>query len=122
MPSLRVFANAKAFAKVSRSITFTKSKFMPQSYVYIVKCNDTSYYVGVTSNLTQRLSQHNSGFFPTCYTFKRRPIELVFYCEFADIRLAIDKEKKIKKWSRAKKEALINGDFGDLVILSKKKF
>jgi len=95
---------------------------MKQSFVYILKCNDNSYYTGVTSNLTQREYQHQSGFYPDCYTFKRRPVELVFYCEFTDINFAIEKEKQIKKWSRAKKEALINGNYDDLPNLAKKKF
>ncbi|MCC7522079.1 MAG: endonuclease, partial [Flavobacteriaceae bacterium] len=41
---------------------------------------------------------------------------------FTDIRIAIQTEKQFKKWSRAKKEALIEGRFGDLVNLAKKKF
>jgi putative endonuclease len=94
---------------------------MQQSYIYILKCSDNSYYTGVTSNLTQRLFQHEKGIYPDCYTFKRRPIELVFYAEFTDINFAIDKEKQIKKWSRAKKEALINGNYDDLPNLAKKK-
>ena len=95
---------------------------MKQSYVYILKCSDNSYYTGVSSNLESRMFKHNSGFYPDCYTFRRRPLELVFYCEFTDINIAIEKEKQIKKWSRAKKEAVINGYFDDLVDLSKKKF
>jgi putative endonuclease len=95
---------------------------MKQSYVYILKCSDNSYYTGVTSNLESRMFKHNSGFYPDCYTFRRRPLKLVFYCEFTDINLAIEKEKQIKKWSRAKKEAVINGCFDDLVNLSKKWF
>ncbi len=95
---------------------------MKQSYVYILRCSDNSYYTGVTSKLSQRLFQHESGFYPDCYTFARRPIVLVFYCEFTDINIAIEKEKQIKKWSKAKKEALINGDFDLLVNLAKKKF
>ena len=95
---------------------------MKQSYVYILRCSDNSYYTGVTSKLSQRLFQHESGFYPDCYTFARRPIVLVFYCEFTDINLAIEKEKQIKKWSKAKKEALINGDFDSLINLAKKKF
>lgn len=66
--------------------------------------------------------KHNSGFYPESYTSSRRALELVFYCEFTDINLAIDKEKQIKRWLRAKKEALINGDFEALVNLAKKKF
>jgi putative endonuclease len=92
------------------------------SYVYILKCSDDSYYVGVTSNLESRMLKHNTGFYPESYTSCRRPLKLVFYCEFTDINMAIDKEKQIKKWSRAKKEALINGDFEALVNLAKKKF
>ncbi|MGG7035944.1 MAG: GIY-YIG nuclease family protein [Flavobacterium sp.] len=95
---------------------------MKQSYVYILKCSDKTYYTGVTSNLENRIFQHTSGFYSDCYTFNRRPLELVFYCEFTDINLAIEKEKQIKKWSQAKKEALINGDFDSLVNLAKKKF
>jgi putative endonuclease len=95
---------------------------MQQSYVYILQCSDGTYYPGVTSNLTQRLFQHQVGYYPNCYTCVRRPIDLVFYCEFTDINLAIEKEKQIKKWSKAKKLALINGDYDSLVNLAKKKF
>ena len=95
---------------------------MQISYIYILKCADDSYYTGVTSNLEQRMYQHYSAYFPDCYTASRRPVELVFYAEFTNIRYAIDKEKQIKKWSRAKKEALINGDYDELPNLAKKKF
>ena len=92
------------------------------SFVYILKCADGTYYTGVTSNLEKRVIQHSSGFYKECYTFKRRPITLVFYAEFTDINLAIEKEKQLKKWSRVKKEALINGDYKGLINLAKKKF
>jgi len=95
---------------------------MKFSYVYILKCSDDSYYVGVTSNLESRLDKHHTGFYKGSYTSRRRPLELLFYCEFTDINIAIDTEKQIKKWSRAKKEALINGDFDALVNLAKKNF
>ena len=95
---------------------------MQISYLYILKCSDDSYYTGVTSNLTQRMYQHESAFYPDCYTASRRPLELVFYAEFTNIGFAIDKEKQIKKWSRAKKEALINENYETLVTLAKKKF
>ena len=95
---------------------------MQQSYVYVLLCSDNTYYTGVTSNLTQRIFQHESGFYQECYTFRRRPIEVVFYCEFTDINIAIKTEKQIKKWSKAKKLALINGDYDALPNLAKKKF
>ncbi|AXT50406.1 GIY-YIG nuclease family protein [Aquimarina sp. BL5] len=95
---------------------------MKLSYVYILKCADDSYYTGVTSNFKQRLHQHQSGYFKDSYTHNRRPVVLVYICEFTDIQLAIDTEKQIKKWSRTKKEALINGAYDKLPNLAKKKF
>ena len=95
---------------------------MQVSYVYILKCSDNSYYTGVTSKIEQRMFQHNTAFYPDCYTASRRPVELVFYAEFTNISFAIDTEKQIKKWSRAKKEALISGDYDALHNLAKKKF
>ncbi|REE81981.1 putative endonuclease [Lutibacter oceani] len=95
---------------------------MKKSFVYILKCSDNTYYTGVTSNLEKRLFQHSSGFYKNCYTYKKRPVTMVFYAEFTDINLAIEKEKQLNKWSRVKKEALINGGYDDLVNLAKKKF
>ena len=95
---------------------------MKLSFVYILKCADKTYYTGVTGNLDQRYEQHQSGFYKDSYTYSRRPVDLVFYTSFTDINLAIDVEKQIKKWSKAKKEALIEGRFEDLVNLAKKKF
>ena len=90
--------------------------------VYILKCSDNSYYTGFTSNLSKRFEEHKTGRYPDSYTHKRRPIYLVFYAEFTEPDIAIQTEKQIKKWSRAKKEALINGDFDKLPNLAKKKF
>ena len=92
------------------------------SYVYILKCSDNSYYTGVTSKLNQRLEEHKSGKYKGSYTHFRRPLELVYYAEFTDINLAITTEKQIKKWSRAKKEALINDENEKLPNLAKKRF
>ncbi|RXG16152.1 GIY-YIG catalytic domain-containing protein [Leeuwenhoekiella aestuarii] len=51
---------------------------MKNYFVYILKCNDNSFYTGVTNNLEQRIDQHNSGVKRDSYTFKRRPVELVW--------------------------------------------
>ncbi|MBC7695837.1 MAG: GIY-YIG nuclease family protein [Burkholderiales bacterium] len=91
-------------------------------YLYILKCSDGSYYRGVTNNLDRRLIEHNQGINKESYTFTRRPVELVFHEMFSDFNLAFELETKIKKWSKAKKQALINGDFELLKVLSKKKF
>ncbi|WP_336068460.1 GIY-YIG nuclease family protein [Mesoflavibacter sp. CH_XMU1404-2] len=95
---------------------------MKISYVYILKCSDNTYYTGITSNLERRIIEHKLGKHIESYTYKRRPIELMFYAEFTDISIAIQTEKQIKKWSKAKKEALINDEFDKLPNLAKKKF
>jgi putative endonuclease len=91
-------------------------------FVYILECSDGTYYTGLTNNIERRLNQHQSGVKPDSYTFSRRPVDLVFYAEFTDFYMAIDKEKQIKRWGSAKKKALIEGRFDDLVNLAKKKF
>ncbi len=89
---------------------------MQISYVYILECSDRTYYTGITSILDKRLIEHQKGIHKESYTYSRRPVE------FTDINLAITTEKQIKKWSRAKKEALINDEFDKLPNLAKKKF
>jgi putative endonuclease len=63
--------------------------------------------------------EHNSGMKPDAYTFKRRPVVLVWFEVFSDSTQAIVIEKKIKGWSRRKKEALINQDWDKLVQYAK---
>ena len=92
---------------------------MKQYYVYIVKCSDGSYYIGITNNLERRLYEHNLGLNKSAYTFDKKPVVLKWFEAFADVNQAILIEKKIKGWSRKKKEALINEDWGRLVIYSK---
>ena len=90
-------------------------------YVYIVKCNDGSYYTGVTNNVEKRLLEHNEGIHKESYTYSRRPVDVVFYELFTDYNLAIQWEKRIKKWSAKKKEALINSDWKKLIEEAKCK-
>jgi len=66
-------------------------------YVYILKCNDGSYYTGVTNNLDKRFQEHQSGLNVDSYTHNKRPVELIFYADFTDIKCAIEKEKQIKR-------------------------
>lgn len=91
---------------------------MKKYYVYILKCIDGLLYVGVTNNIERRFEEHQRGLNKRCFTFKRRPLELMFHQEFNDVEQAIYFEKKIKKWSSKKKIALANGDFDMLEILS----
>jgi putative endonuclease len=88
-------------------------------YVYIVKCRDDSYYTGMTNSIDRRLYEHNSGVKPDAYTYSRRPVVLVWFESFTDPTQAIMVEKKIKGWSRRKKESLINEDWDGLVQYSK---
>ncbi|MEI6576206.1 MAG: GIY-YIG nuclease family protein [Bacteroidota bacterium] len=83
-------------------------------FVYILECADYSFYTGVTNNLERRLTEHETGYERTCYTYSRRPVKLVFNEVFPDPKQAISWEKQIKGWSRNKKKALIDGDYAKL--------
>ena len=95
---------------------------MNNYYTYILKCSDDSYYVGVTNNIERRIREHQEGKDTTSYTFTRRPLELVYYDTYFDINQAIAREKQLKKWSRKKKQALIEENSSSLIQLSKKNF
>ncbi len=87
-------------------------------FFYILKCSDGSYYVGSTTNLENRIKAHNQGEGAT-HTAKRRPVRLVYNEEFSSFDDAVKRERQVKKWSRAKKEALIRGEKEKLKKLSK---
>jgi predicted GIY-YIG superfamily endonuclease len=93
---------------------------MNHFYVYILKCSDGSYYTGHTDNLENRLCEHKNKKFAG-YTAVRLPVELVFYHVFNTRDEAFMAERKIKGWSRKKKEALIRNDWNELVRLSNAK-
>ena len=90
-------------------------------WVYILRCADNSYYTGHTDNLEKRLAEHMTGAIPTCYTYKRRPVELVFSQEFATREEALTSERQIKGWSRKKKEAMMRGDWAEVSRLAQSK-
>lgn len=88
--------------------------------VYILRCAECSYYTGLTmQSIEARLWEHNEGIYDS-YTKKRRPIELVFTETYDRIIDAIARERQIKGWSRAKKEALIALNYEGLPVLSKR--
>ena len=93
---------------------------MKQSWVYILKCSDGSHYTGSTTNLEQRIHEHNFRKYDN-YTSTRLPVELVYSQQFANINDAIVAERQIKGWSRRKKKALVNGDFDLLHSLAECK-
>jgi predicted GIY-YIG superfamily endonuclease len=90
------------------------------AWVYILRCADGSYYTGSTTNLEWRVSQHMTGR-GSRYTSPRLPVTLVYAFESNSIVEAKNHERQIKGWSRAKKEALIRGDYKALIALSKSK-
>ena len=92
---------------------------MKQYYVYILKCRDKSYYTGVTNSIERRMYEHNEGLNKLSYTYNRKPVELVWFETFLDMNEAILIEKKIKGWSRRKKEALITENWAKLIEYSK---
>lgn len=75
-------------------------------WMYILKCDDGSYYTGSTKDLNRRLEEHEIGE-GSNYTKKRLPVELVYFEKFNRIDFAFNREKQIQGWSRRKKEALI---------------
>ncbi|KGL64225.1 GIY-YIG nuclease family protein [Polaribacter sp. Hel1_85] len=92
---------------------------MKTYFVYILKCSDDLLYTGITNNIERRrFEEHQKGLNKSCFTFKRRPLELIFNQVFNDVEQVIYFEKKIKKWSSKKKLSLVNDDFDMLEILS----
>ncbi len=91
-----------------------------KSWTYILKCSDGTFYIGCTTDLEERMTQHKEGLYDG-YTKRRRPVLLVWFEEFRDINEAIDAERQIKNWSQGKKKALIKGDIKSLKELAQSK-
>ncbi|MGO4221472.1 GIY-YIG nuclease family protein [Lysobacter sp. TAF61] len=89
-------------------------------WMYMLRCADGSFYLGHTDDIERRLDQHHAGQHP-CYTRDRRPVELVFSQEFPTREEALVAERQIKGWSRAKKQALTEGDWSRISRLARGK-
>ena len=89
-------------------------------FVYILKCADDSYYTGSTTNLELRMAQHESGYFKG-YTSSRLPVTLVWWADMPNEHEAFLRERQIKGWSRAKKEALIQEDWDRIHAIVKQE-
>jgi predicted GIY-YIG superfamily endonuclease len=87
-------------------------------YVYILRCSDGYFYTGPTDNMEARISSHYTGHIAG-YTSRRRPVTLEFTEEFPTRIEALERERQIKGWSRKKKQALIQGNWGTLSKLSR---
>lgn len=89
-------------------------------HAYLLRCRDGTYYAGHTDDLELRIAQHQSGALGG-YTATRLPVTLVWSDQFATRDEAFATERKLKGWSRAKKEALIAGDWERLRVLSRNR-
>lgn len=78
-------------------------------HAYMLRCADGSFYLGHTDDLERRIAQHHLGDIPGC-TQRRRPVELVWSQDFPSRIEALEAERRIKGWTRVKKEALIQSD------------
>ncbi len=94
-----------------------------KAWVYILRCADGSYYTGLTRGESpeRRVSEHNDGISPDAFTARRLPVTLAYAEAFDLVVDAIAAERKIKGWSRAKKEALMADDWNRVVQLSKRR-
>jgi predicted GIY-YIG superfamily endonuclease len=87
-------------------------------FIYILHCKDGSYYVGLTNDLVRRFEEHSKGVYPSCYTFKKRPVNLVYFETCPFVEDAANREKQLKGWSRIKKKALIERNYHKLALLA----
>jgi predicted GIY-YIG superfamily endonuclease len=93
---------------------------MQDFYIYILKCADNTYYTGHTDNIEKRIEEHKSNTYE-CYTSTRMPVELVYLENFASRAEALEAERKIKKWGKRKKDALVSNGWDGILALRKKK-
>ncbi len=87
----------------------------------MLRCSDKSLYAGVTNDIDRRLNEHQLGRNEKCYTYKRRPLALIFCAQYQYVLDAIKREKQLKQWTVQKKEALIDENFKALSSFSVRK-
>jgi putative endonuclease len=92
-------------------------------WVYMLECADGGFYVGSHrgERPEERVAQHDYGIDPSAWTYSRRPVTLVWLCEYPTPQDAISVERKLKGWSRAKKQALIAGKYTVLPDLARRR-
>lgn len=93
---------------------------MKRFFVYVLRCADGAYYVGSTRDIPSRIEAHNAGRGPR-FTACRRPVAFVYSEAFDTMDQARNREVQVKKWSRAKKNALIAADTAKLHELSRRR-
>jgi predicted GIY-YIG superfamily endonuclease len=91
---------------------------VPSSSTSFARCSDDSFYVGHSENVEERIAAHNDGR-AAFWTICRRPVRLVYRESCATEAAAVKRERQIKKWTRAKKQALVEGNKATLKRLSR---
>lgn len=86
-------------------------------FVYILLCDQKNYYVGLTSNISNRLRSHKAK--ENIATKEFTDIKPIYTEKYQTRKEAEKREIQIKKWSKAKKKALVEGDIELLKKLSK---
>ena len=76
-------------------------------FCYMVKCSNGSLYVGVATDVRDRVREHNQGRGAT-FTAKRRPVELLWWEQHPDQTSARRRERELKGWRREKKRDLVH--------------
>lgn len=89
-------------------------------WAYMLHCNGGRLYVGQTDDLERRVAQHEHSAFPG-FTRDYAPVRLIWSEEFATRIEALEAERRLKGWSRAKKLALVRGDWAEISALAKGK-
>ena len=89
-------------------------------WAYMLHCNGGKFYTGHTDDLERRVTQHSTGALPE-FTRDYLPVRLVWSQEFPTRDEAREAERRVKGWSRAKKMALIRGDWVKISALAKSK-
>ena len=82
-------------------------------FVYILRCTNNSFYVATVQSLEDRVKAHNDGR-GAAYTFKHRPVPLVYSESFGSGSDALKRERQLKHWSHVKEEAVMNRDLEPL--------
>lgn len=78
-------------------------------YLYLLRCTDNSLYCGQTKDLQRRVKEHNDDDSKSKYTRARRPVKLVYFEKYSTLQKVMRREIQIKRWTKAKKEALVKG-------------
>ena len=96
--------------------SFSKAKVSKTHpwFIYILECQDGSFYTGITTDIERRLKMHNDGK-GARFTRSRRPVKVIYQESLSTRAQALIREYKIKALSRIKKQALV-------AILTRKRF